>query len=187
MIADNPLANTAARGAGTTYPALHMIIDGEKIPVGHRRTHAVLNPATGAVLGHLPLADAADLDRALETAARGFRIWREAPPQQRAAVLSGAARLAVERQEQIARIATLEEGKTIAEARIEVMMVAGLFNFYAGECQRLYGRQLARPAGMRSTVTYEPVGPGRRLRSVEFPPSAIPAASSARRSQRAAR
>jgi len=158
MIANNPLAASAARAPGTAYPALHMIIDGEKIPVGNRRTHTVLNPATGAVLGHLPLADAADLDRALEAADRGFRIWRDAPPQQRAAVLIGAARLALERQEQIARIATLEEGKTIAETRVEVMMVVGLFNFYAGECQRLYGRQLARPAGMRSTVTYEPVG-----------------------------
>ena len=48
-----------------TYPQLHMIIDGEKIPVGHRRTHTVVNPATGATLGALPLADASDLDRAL--------------------------------------------------------------------------------------------------------------------------
>jgi succinate-semialdehyde dehydrogenase/glutarate-semialdehyde dehydrogenase len=169
MIADNPSAASAARGPATSYPALHMIIDGEKIPVGHRRTHTVLNPATGGVLGHLPLADAADLDRALEAAARGFRIWRDAPPQQRAAVLSGAARLALERQEHIARIATLEEGKTLAEARIEVMMVVNLFNFYAGECQRLYGRQLARPPGMRSSVIYEPVGPVAAFAPWNFP------------------
>ena len=41
----------------TSYPQLHMIIDGEKIPVGHRRTHKVVNPATEEVLGELPLAD----------------------------------------------------------------------------------------------------------------------------------
>ena len=75
------------------YPELHMIIDGEKVPVGHRRSHTVVNPASGAALGALPLADAADLDRALDTAQRGFRLWRDAPPQQRAAVLLGAARL----------------------------------------------------------------------------------------------
>ena len=152
-----------------TYPQLHMIIDGEKIPVGHRRTHTVVNPATGAVLGALPLADAADLDRALETAQRGFRLWRVAPAQQRAAVLSGAARLMQERQEDIARIATLEEGKTLAETRVEVMMNVGLFNFYAGECQRLYGRQLVRPAGMQSDVTYEPVGPVAAFAPWNFP------------------
>jgi succinate-semialdehyde dehydrogenase/glutarate-semialdehyde dehydrogenase len=152
-----------------TYPQLHMIIDGEKIPVGHRRTHMVVNPATGAALGALPLADAADLDRALETAQRGFRLWRVAPAQKRAAVLSGAARLMQERQEDIARIATLEEGKTLAETRVEVMMNVGLFNFYAGECQRLYGRQLVRPVGMQSDVTYEPVGPVAAFAPWNFP------------------
>jgi succinate-semialdehyde dehydrogenase / glutarate-semialdehyde dehydrogenase len=152
-----------------TYPQLHMIIDGEKIPVGHRRTHTVVNPATGAALGALPLADAADLDRALQTAQRGFRLWRVAPAQQRAAVLSGAARLLQERLEDIARVATLEEGKTLTETRVEVMMNVGLFNFYAGECQRLYGRQLVRPAGMQSDVTYEPVGPVAAFAPWNFP------------------
>jgi len=152
-----------------SYPQLHMIIDGEKVPVGHRRTHAVVNPATGAVLGELPLADAADLDRALLAAQRGFRLWRDAVPQQRAAVLAGAARLLRERQEEIARIATLEEGKTLAESRIEVMMNVGLFEFYAGESQRLYGRQLVRPSGMRSTVVCEPVGPVAAFAPWNFP------------------
>ncbi len=151
------------------YPELHMIIDGEKIPVGHRRTHQVVNPATEEVLGDLPLADAADLDRALETAGKGFKIWRNSSAQERAAVLTGAARLMLERKEDIARIATLEQGKTLAETRIEVMMNVGLFNFYAGECQRVYGRQLVRPAGMRSTVTYEPVGPVAAFAPWNFP------------------
>jgi succinate-semialdehyde dehydrogenase/glutarate-semialdehyde dehydrogenase len=151
------------------YPELHMLIEGEKVPVGHRRVHSVVNPATGASLGTLPLADAADLDRALAAAQRGFRIWRNASPQQRAAVLAGAARLLRERQEQIARNATLEEGKTLAEARIEVMMNVTLFEFYAGECHRLYGRQLVRPSGMRSTVICEPVGPVAAFAPWNFP------------------
>jgi succinate-semialdehyde dehydrogenase/glutarate-semialdehyde dehydrogenase len=146
-----------------------MIIAGEHVSGGGRRTHAVVNPATGEVLGELPLADPADLDRALETAAAGFRIWRDSTPQQRAAVLTGAARLMLERQETIARIATQEQGKPLAETRIEVLMNVGLFNFYAGECQRLYGRQLVRPAGMRSTVTYEPVGPVAAFAPWNFP------------------
>src|SRR3546814_3015227 len=62
------------------------------------------------------------------------------------------------RQEDLARIATMEQGKPLAESRIEVMMNVGLFNFYAGECFRIYGRELVRPDGMRSTVRHEPVG-----------------------------
>jgi succinate-semialdehyde dehydrogenase / glutarate-semialdehyde dehydrogenase len=153
----------------TNYPILHMIIDGENIPVGHRRTHNVINPATEEVLGELPLADAADMDRALATAAKGFQIWRNSTAQQRAAVLQGAARLMLERQEEIARVATMEQGKTLEQTRIEVLMNVGLFNFYAGECQRVYGRQLVRPAGMRSSVTYEPVGPVAAFAPWNFP------------------
>ncbi|BAK65955.1 putative succinate-semialdehyde dehydrogenase [Sphingobium sp. SYK-6] len=153
----------------TAYPSLHMIIDGEAVTGGDRRTQTIVNPATGETLGELPLADTADLDRALETAQRGFQRWRNSTPQERAAVLSGAARLLMERQETLARIATMEQGKTLAESRIEVMMVAGLFNFYAGEVFRLYGRALVRPAGTRSTVTYEPVGPVAAFSPWNFP------------------
>ena len=152
-----------------TYPDLCMIIDGERVAGAGRRTHRVVNPATGEALGELPLADASDLDRALDTAARGFKIWRDSTPQQRAAVLQGAARLMLERKEELARVATLEEGKTLGEARVEVLMNAGLFNFYAGEVFRLYGRALVRPTGVRSTVSYEPVGPVAAFSPWNFP------------------
>ena len=153
----------------TQYPSLHMIIDGEKVSGGGRRTFDVVNPATGEPIGALPLAEAGDLDRALDVAAKGFRIWRKSTPQQRAAVLNGASHLLHERQEDLARIATLEEGKPLAESRLEVMMVAHLFSFYAGEVQRNYGRELVRPAGMRSTVRYEPVGPVAAFAPWNFP------------------
>ncbi|WP_428027906.1 NAD-dependent succinate-semialdehyde dehydrogenase [Altererythrobacter sp.] len=153
----------------TDYPSLHMIIAGEKVSGGSRRTFDVVNPATGETIGALPLADAADLDRALETAAEGFRIWRKSTPQQRAAVLQGAARLLMERQEDLARIATMEEGKPLAESRIEVLMNVGLFNFYAGEVFRIYGRELVRPTGQRSTVRHEPAGPVAAFSPWNFP------------------
>jgi succinate-semialdehyde dehydrogenase / glutarate-semialdehyde dehydrogenase len=152
-----------------TYPTLHMLIDGEQVSGGSRRTHTVFNPATGEAIGELPLADPADLDRALAAAQRGFAKWRDTPANQRAAVLQGAATLMLERREEIARIATMEQGKPLSETRIEVMMNVGLFNFYAGECQRIYGRQLVRPAGMRSSVTYEPVGPVAAFAPWNFP------------------
>jgi succinate-semialdehyde dehydrogenase/glutarate-semialdehyde dehydrogenase len=152
-----------------TYPPLSMIINGQRVSGEGRRTHAVVNPATGEVLAELPLASAADLDRALEVAAEGFALWRKAPAQQRAAVLNRAAALLVERQEDLARAATLEQGKTLAETRIEVMMCAGLFQFYAGEVHRIYGRALVRPTGTRSIVTHEPVGPVAAFAPWNFP------------------
>jgi succinate-semialdehyde dehydrogenase/glutarate-semialdehyde dehydrogenase len=153
----------------TSYPALHMIIDGEAVSGGDRNTHAIVNPATGETIGALPLATTADLDRALEAAQRGFVRWRDSSPQERAAVLNGAARLLIERQETLARIATMEQGKPLAESRVEVTMVAGLFQFYAGEVFRIYGRTLVRPAGTRSTVMHEPVGPVAAFSPWNFP------------------
>jgi succinate-semialdehyde dehydrogenase/glutarate-semialdehyde dehydrogenase len=138
---------------------LALFIDGERVGPDGRSTHTVINPATGEPLGLLPLATPADLDRALDTAARGFRIWRAKTADERANVLAGAARLLRERSERIAAIATMEEGKTLAEAKIEVMVSANLFDFYAGETKRIYGRVLVRPAGTLSRVMREPVGP----------------------------
>jgi succinate-semialdehyde dehydrogenase/glutarate-semialdehyde dehydrogenase len=142
-----------------TYPALRLHIDGEWLGTGSRRTHIVLNPATGRPLAELPLVDAADLDRALTAAEAGFRSWRRADPNERAAVLAGAARLLREREDVIARNATLEEGKTFPEAKIECHAAAGLLDFYAGEAVRIYGRVLMRPPGVRCLVTKEPIGP----------------------------
>ncbi|MEN7537701.1 NAD-dependent succinate-semialdehyde dehydrogenase [Aurantiacibacter flavus] len=153
----------------TDYPSLHMIINGEQVSGGGRRTFDVVNPVTGETLAELPLADKADLDRALEVADEGFKLWRKSTPQERAAVLEGAARLMVERADDLARIATMEEGKPVAEAKIEVMMNVGLFKFYAGECFRLYGRELVRPVGQRSVVRHEPIGPVAAFAPWNFP------------------
>jgi len=153
----------------TQYPSLHMIIDGEKVSGDGRRTFDVVNPVTGETLAELPLAEAADLDRALEVAQKGFRIWRKSTPQERAHVLQGAARLMLERADDLARIATMEQGKPFHEAKIELMMNVGLFNFYAGECSRIYGRELVRPEGTRSTVRWVPVGPVAAFAPWNFP------------------
>ena len=153
----------------TEYPSVYMLIGGQQVSGGGRRTHAVVNPVTGATLAELPLADPADLDRALEIAQAGFALWRRSTPQERANVLQGAARLMLERADDLARIATMEQGKPFAEARIEVMMNVGLFNFYAGEVFRMYGRELVRPVGMRSTVRHEPIGPVAAFAPWNFP------------------
>ncbi|MGD8341677.1 MAG: NAD-dependent succinate-semialdehyde dehydrogenase [Gammaproteobacteria bacterium] len=152
-----------------TYPALKAYVAGEWLGVEGRRTQEVLNPATGKALGELPVVDSSDLDRALEAAAAGFRAWRQADPHERAAVLAGAARLLRERADSIARNATLEEGKTLTEARQETLAAAGLFDFYAGEAVRLYGRVLMRPPGKRTLVTKEPVGPVAAFSPWNFP------------------
>lgn len=148
---------------------LSLHIDGEWIGVGERQTHDVVDPATGDVLGALPMATAADLDRALEASARGFRIWRAKTADERGAVLKAAAQLLRERADKIATIATLEQGKPFAEAKGELAYTAALIDWYAAEAKRVYGRVLQRPAGSRSVVVKEPVGPAVAFCPWNFP------------------
>jgi succinate-semialdehyde dehydrogenase / glutarate-semialdehyde dehydrogenase len=153
----------------TSYIDLKLYIDGEWLSAGNRRTHRVINPANGATLGELPLVDTADLDRALQAAERGYRLWKRATADERGRVLKGAAQLIRQRVEHIARIGTLEEGKTLAETRVEALVTANLFEFYGEECRRNYGRVLVRPTGTRSLVMHEPVGPVAAFAPWNFP------------------
>jgi succinate-semialdehyde dehydrogenase/glutarate-semialdehyde dehydrogenase len=160
---------TGEATAAADYPKLRLHIDGEWLAASHRRLHTVVNPATGSAIGELPLADHNDIDRALDAAERGFRLWRQTDPNQRANVLHGAAKLLRERADAISRVATLEEGKTLAEARLELSAAAGLLDFYAGEALRIYGRVLMRKPGLRAFVVKEPVGPVAAFAPWNFP------------------
>ena len=154
----------------TTYDAqLGLYIAGQWLGTQGRDTHEVLNPATGAALGALPLATAADLDEALEAAQRGFVLWRDTAPDQRSALLLRTAQLIRERSDHLARIATMEQGKILAEAKGEALYAAALLEFHAGEALRIYGRVLPRPAGTRSLVLHQPVGPVAAFCAWNFP------------------
>ncbi|PZU15910.1 MAG: NAD-dependent succinate-semialdehyde dehydrogenase [Citromicrobium sp.] len=151
------------------YPTLHLLIGGEKLAGDGRDTDTVCNPATGERLGDLPRATTADLDRALGIAEQGFSRLRTATADERAGVLIKAAGLLRERQDEIAAILTLEQGKPLREAKGECLYSAALFEFYAGEAKRAYGRTLVRPAGKRAEVMYLPVGPIAAFAPWNFP------------------
>lgn len=154
----------------TGYDArLGLYIDGEWRGERGRKTRDILNPATGVTLAALPLAWESDLDDALAAADAGFRSWRLVAPEARAAVLQEAAALIRERADRLASLITLEQGKIIAEAKGEVVAAAALLDFHAGEALRVYGRVLPRPAGTRSLVLQQPVGPVAAFCAWNFP------------------
>ncbi|MGB9068635.1 MAG: aldehyde dehydrogenase family protein, partial [Candidatus Acidiferrales bacterium] len=141
------------------YADLNLFIGGEWLTGDGRKTSPVINPATEEVIGHLPHASKADLDRALAEAERGFKVWRAIFPDQRGKILKRAADLMRERGEEIARVATTESGKSIHETRVEVQMSANIFEWFAEEGRRAYGRVLPQRApGTRLAIVKEPVG-----------------------------
>jgi succinate-semialdehyde dehydrogenase / glutarate-semialdehyde dehydrogenase len=129
----------------------------------------VLNPATGQAQAEVPLATAADLDEALAAADHGFKLWRETDVEARAAILHKAAELIRERADRIGTLLTLEQGKPLGEAKGEVIGAAQLFDYYAEEAKRAYGRVLVRPTGQRSIVIKQPVGPVASFTPWNFP------------------
>ncbi|MDT8398764.1 MAG: NAD-dependent succinate-semialdehyde dehydrogenase [Pseudomonadales bacterium] len=154
----------------SVYPALQLFIAGQWLDRGQRKSESVLNPATGEVLGELPHASTADLDQALAAAAAGFQVWRSKLPEERSLILRKACAIMRSRAEEMARIATLESGKVLAQTRIEVNMTIEVFEWYAEEGRRAYGRVLAqRQAGSRMLVVKEPVGPVAAFTPWNFP------------------
>src|ERR1700674_5151970 len=141
------------------YTELGLYIDGAWLNGGGRKGEEVVNPATEKPLAHLPHASSADLDRALDAAAKGFLVWRATSAYDRAKVLREAADLLRERHEAVSRILTQEQGKVYAEARGEVLVTADIIEWFAEEGRRAYGRIVpGRAKGTRQLVTQEPVG-----------------------------
>lgn len=141
------------------YETPTLYIDGEFLTGEGRQTQEIINPATHEVLGHLPLARQADLDRALNAAARAFETWRDSSPMQRSEILRKVAQLSRERAQDIGRGMTLDQGKPLAEAVGEVISCADHADWHAEECRRIYGRVIPpRNPNVHQYVLREPVG-----------------------------
>ncbi|MFD8816074.1 aldehyde dehydrogenase family protein, partial [Streptomyces sp. NPDC059627] len=141
------------------YPAVRMHIAGEWCQGGSGRTAPVVNPATEGTIGEVPLATPADLDRALEAAEHGFRVWRATSIAKRSAILDRAADLIAERAADIGRVMTLEQGKTLAESTGEARRTADTLRWHVEDARRAYGRIIPSAPGTVLTVRREPIGP----------------------------
>lgn len=141
------------------YPKLSLYINGAFVESSGGLEQDVLNPATGVVIGRLPMATQADLDLALDSAQKAFRIWRDSTPLQRSEVLRKVAELIRTRAPEMGRHLTMEQGKPLAEAVGEVAICAEHAEWHAEECRRIYGRVIpARDTRVQQTVLREPIG-----------------------------
>ncbi|WP_108258410.1 NAD-dependent succinate-semialdehyde dehydrogenase [Mangrovicoccus ximenensis] len=141
-----------------TYPDVGLLIGGDWI---HDRApcHHVQNPANDEILGPVPGATDADLDRALEIAQKGFEIWRKVPPQERSALLKRVAQLMRERAAEIAPAITLEHGKPLADAEAEVSRSSSFLDWDAEQLLRNCGRIVPTQHPNYQFVVREPIGP----------------------------
>jgi len=153
-----------------SYPNTQLLIANEWVDAASGKTLDVINPATGQPIGKVAHAGKEDLDRALAAAQKGFDAWRFTPAHERAALMRKAAGLVRERANEIAPLLTQEQGKPLAEARIEVVAAADIVEWFADEGRRVYGRIVpSRNLAAQSLVIKEPVGPVAAFTPWNFP------------------
>jgi succinate-semialdehyde dehydrogenase/glutarate-semialdehyde dehydrogenase len=131
--------------------------------------HTVVNPVDASPIAEVPYATKADLEEALAASERAWPEWRALDVEKRGAILHKTAKLLRERADPMGRTMTQEQGKPFAEARSEVLASAQLFDWYAEDAKRDYGRTLVRPAGQLSRVIRQPVGPTATFTPWNFP------------------
>jgi acyl-CoA reductase-like NAD-dependent aldehyde dehydrogenase len=137
-----------------------LLIGGEEAPAADGRVFEVRAPETGAVIGEVPRAGAADVDRAVTAARRGFRDWSGLPPAGRERVLLATADLLEQRGEaELLDLLIDESGSTITKARNELRYSVDLLRTAAGEARRLYGDTFPNDQPQRLSMVFrEPVG-----------------------------
>ncbi|MGE0851518.1 MAG: NAD-dependent succinate-semialdehyde dehydrogenase [Hyphomicrobiaceae bacterium] len=150
------------------YPELQLYIGGEW---RSRSGQPVINPADESVVGTVPHATRADLEDALAAVAQGSKVWSRTSPAKRAEIIVKAANLMRGRVEEMAVTMTLEQGKPIAQSRLEILRGCDIIEWDAQEGRRAYGRVIPAEPGMRHTVLRQPIGPVAAFSPWNFPMS----------------
>jgi succinate-semialdehyde dehydrogenase/glutarate-semialdehyde dehydrogenase len=153
-----------------SFPDIELLIDGcWRKRSGDRH---VINPFDESVLATVPRATAEDLDDALAAAERGFQVWRRTAPGARSQIIQRACRLVRERIEDLSRMMTLEQGKPVAQSRLEILRGCDILEWDAEEGRRCYGRIIPSEYGSRNIVLREPIGVVAAFSPWNFPMSA---------------
>ncbi|HUA88576.1 MAG TPA: NADP-dependent succinate-semialdehyde dehydrogenase [Steroidobacteraceae bacterium] len=145
-------------------------VAGEWVDAADGRTHEVTNPASGEVLGTVPVLGVAETRRAIQAAADAFPAWAARTAKERAAILRRWYELLMTNQDDLATLMTAEQGKPLAESRGEIAYAASFIEWFAEEGKRLYGDIIpGHQADKRIVVLRQPVGVVAAITPWNFP------------------
>ncbi|MEF2978575.1 NAD-dependent succinate-semialdehyde dehydrogenase [Subtercola sp. YIM 133946] len=157
-IATPPTALPTLAGLGLTVPT-GLWIGGEERPASDGSSFGVVDPSTGETLTTVASASVEDALAAVDAAEAAAAGWRAVAPRQKAEILRRAWELMTERQDDLAALITLENGKALGDAKGEVAYAAEFFRWYSEEAVRIQGTVETAPSGTnRILVTHQPVG-----------------------------
>ncbi len=150
------------------------LIGGEWVDADSGDTVEVNNPATGEIIGTIPNGGRDETRRAIEAAQERFEDFRKTSALERAQLLRKMHDVILENQEALAEILSMEQGKSLFEARGEVGMSAAYVLWYAEEARRTYGDVVPSPwADRRILVTKDPLGVVAAITPWNFPSSML--------------
>ena len=151
-----------------------ILIGGEWIGADSGESIDVINPATGETIGTIPNAGREETRRAIEAAQDRFETFRKTSALERAQLLRKMHDVILENQETLATLLSMEQGKSLVEARGEVGMSAAYVLWYAEEARRTYGDVVPSPwADRKILVTKEPLGVVAAITPWNFPSSML--------------
>ncbi|KAI0307131.1 Aldehyde/histidinol dehydrogenase [Multifurca ochricompacta] len=150
------------------------LIGGKWVESKSGATISVFNPATGEKLGTVPEMGLEETKEAINAAGRAFTTWSKTTAKQRHDILIKFYNLMKEHDDDLARIITHENGKTLAEAKGESAYSASFIEWFAEEAVRTYGEHIPSPFGnIRNIVIKQPVGVVSILTPWNFPSAMI--------------
>ncbi|HYG85026.1 MAG TPA: aldehyde dehydrogenase family protein [Azospirillum sp.] len=134
-------------------------INGQLVPARSGRTFDVVNPAKGEVVGQAAFGDAADVDAAVEAAAKAQKDWAKRPARERGKLVAECGRLLTAHVEELARLIALETGKALrTESRVEAGVLSDSFVFYGGLAPELKGETVPFSPTIMTITQREPIG-----------------------------
>jgi betaine-aldehyde dehydrogenase len=146
-------------------------INGEVVPSTAGKTLPIENPATGEIIAQIPESAATDIDRAVRAARTSFLAgdWSAADPSHRGRVMWALADRIRTNIEMLAYIETLDCGKPIAEARLDILGTADILEYYAGLASKIYGQTTPLPGKQIGMILREPCGVVGQITPWNFP------------------
>lgn len=151
-----------------------LLIDGQWVPADSGETLAVRNPATGALIAHVPKAGAAETRRAIAAAGSALPGWRARLAKERSLILRNLYDLMIAHIDDLALIITSEQGKPLAEAKGEILYAASFMAWYSEEACRINGSVIpANLPGRQILVQKAPVGVFAAITPWNFPAAMI--------------
>ncbi len=134
-------------------------INGEWINSIGNDTIQLINPATEEVMGDISFGNGDDCNAAIDAASQAFKTWSKTTPYFRAEILKKAAQFIRDNVQEFATDMVNESGKPITEAKGEFMVAANLFEWYAEEGKRAYGKTIpTNRIDKRSFTQWQPMG-----------------------------